>query len=133
MPSTEHTEACSSSASHWDGRRGQTCECSADMKKAVEQLKAAVAASTSTSSQAVTDAVATVQKQLAAAAADTAPAILEGDLWHACVEVANTHGQDRQSCSATTTHHQVIIAPTVCRDILARTQTPSVRTHQDPQ
>ena len=59
------------------------------MKKAVEQLKAAVAASTSTSNQAITDAVATVQKQLTAAAADTAPAILEGDML-ACFEVANT-------------------------------------------
>ena len=49
------------------------------MKKAVEQLKAAVAASTGTSSQAVTDAVTAIQEQLPAASTDTAVAMLEGE------------------------------------------------------
>ena len=56
------------------------CQCSSDMKKAVEQLKATVAASTGTSSQAVTDAVTAIQEQLLAASTDTAAAMLEGEL-----------------------------------------------------
>lgn len=50
------------------------------MKKAVEQLKATVAASTGTGSQAVTDAVTAIQEQLLAASTDTAAAMLEGEL-----------------------------------------------------
>lgn len=50
------------------------------MKKAVEQLKAAAAASTGTSSQALTDAVTTLQSQLAALSTETGPAMIEGKL-----------------------------------------------------
>lgn len=50
------------------------------MKKAVEQLKAAAAASTSTSSQALTDAVTAMQSQLAALPTETGPAMIEGKL-----------------------------------------------------
>lgn len=54
------------------------------MKKAVEQLKAAVAAYTSTSSQSVTDAVITLQSQLNKASSETASAMLEGILLSVC-------------------------------------------------
>lgn len=49
------------------------------MKKAVERLKATVAASTSTSHEAVSDSVAAVQQQLDEASAELLPALLEGD------------------------------------------------------